>query len=247
MIVAPVESVDRAVFRAVLEAGAQFTPVTAALTRLYQTTHPSKFQRELAEWQITVSSSANDHEARLQRLEETYHPRLTLSEDAQALAIWLAGQSITGDEANIAFATLRQAFPTRPKHDLQDAVAELKLAGLATVMAVFGDPIYEVAPTFDLFALLDPVVTKTSPQDDAVELARQALALGAGRVPEIAQRLEWSPRRINPALALLLPMVSMVSQTRDALYLTPWFNVGAEERVTFRRLIEGAERAKPLA
>ncbi|MDZ4374941.1 MAG: hypothetical protein U1C74_26475 [Phenylobacterium sp.] len=245
MIAPPVENVDRAVWRAVLEAGAQFFPVTAALTRLYQTTHPSRFEQELVQWRMTISASANDHEARLQRLEETYHPHLALSDEAKALALWLAGHSTTGREDSVDFDEIRAAFPETDKRTLQDAAAELKLSGLATIDAALGVPVLSVSPTFDLFALMDPIVTRTSPQSDAVEIARQALELDAGRIPEIAQRLDWTPRRVNPALALLLPLVSIRSDEISPAYVTRWFAVGADERVKFRRLVAEADRATP--
>ena len=245
MISTPVQDVDRAVWRAVLESGAQFFPVTAALARIYQTTHPSKFEHELVQWRSTISASANDHEARLQQLEATYRPHLALGVDARALALWLAAQSTTGRENSVDFETLEAAFPALNKRALQDAAAELKLFGLATLDAALGVPVLSVSPTYDLFALIDPVVTGTSPQDDAVQIARQALELDGGRIPEIAQRLGWAPRRINPALALLLPLVSIRSNEISPDYITRWFAVGADDRVKFRRLIEGAERAKP--
>lgn len=245
MIAPPVENVDRAVWRAALEAGAQFFPVTAALTRLYQTTHPSRFEQELVQWRMTISTSVNDHAARLQRLEETYHPHLALSDGAKALALWLAGHSTSGRDVGVDFDEIRAAFPETDKRTLQDAAAELKLFGLATIAAALGVPVLSVSPTFDLFALMDPVVIGTSPQSDAVEIARQALELDAGRIPEIAQRLDWTPRRMNPALALLLPLVSIRSDEVSRDYLTRWFAVGADERVKFRRLVAEADRATP--
>ncbi len=244
MIVPPVQDVDRAIWRAVLEAGAQFFPVTAALTRIYQTTHPRQFEQELERWRLTVSASINDQDARLQRLEDTYHPRLALSEESKALALWLASRSITGRQESVEFDVVVAAFPQSSQRTLQDAAAELKHFGLATIAAVIGNPVYSVAPTYDLFALMDPVATNTSPQNDAVEIARQALELDGGRVPEIARRLGWSPRRMNPALALLLPLMTIKSDEISSDYVTRWFAVGADERVKFRRLIADADRAR---
>jgi hypothetical protein len=242
MIQPPVQDLNRAVWRAAVEGAAQFTPVTAAIARLFQLTHPAQFERDLAEWRMTVSTSVNDHEARLQALEATYRPHMALSADAQSLALWLAGQSVRGDDHNVDFTVIQAAFPTLDARALQDAAAELRMVGLATIEAVIGDPVWSVAPTFSLFALMDPVVTLTSPQDDAVEIARQALDLDGGRIPEIAGRLGWSPRRINPALALLLPLVTTVSNEISREYITRWFAVGADERVKFRRLVANADR-----
>lgn len=243
MIQPPVQDLNRAIWRAALEGAAGFHPVTAALARLYQVTHPSKFEQDVAQWWMTVSTSVNDHEIRLQALETTYQPRLALGEDAQALALWLAGHSTRGDEHSVEFDVIQAAFPALGARALQDAAAELRMFGLATLQAVIGNPVRSVAPTFSLFALMDPIVTQTSPQDDAVEIARQALELDGGRIPEIAARLGWSPRRVNPALALLLPLVTTVSNEVSQDYITRWFTVGADERVKFRSLVANADRS----
>lgn len=240
MIAPPVQDTSRAVWRAVLEAGAQFIPVTAALTRILQTTHPSKFDQEIAQWRFTVSASANDLEARLQHIEQTYRPRLTLSSEAVALALWLAKRSDDGRDHSVDFEEIMAGFPNMARSPLQEAAAELKLFGLAAIDAVVGNPVPGVAPTFGLFALFDPVARGTSPQVDAVAFAREALDLGVGNVAEIAQRLEWAPRRVNPALALLLPLLSSRSREIHPDYVCPWFRLDPDERVRLRRLVADA-------
>ena len=59
MLTPPVQQVDRALWRAALEAAAGFTPVTAALARIYQVTFPPKFEEDLAAWRGEVASAVD--------------------------------------------------------------------------------------------------------------------------------------------------------------------------------------------
>jgi hypothetical protein len=245
MIETPKPDIGRSVWRAVFEAGAQFIPVTAALARLYQTTHPSKFEQDVQAWSSAITDTVNTHEERLQALETTDQPQMTLSSAAQALAVWLARESPSALGNRFGYVDVKAAFPDVERRNLEDAVAELKQARLVEVLSAIGQPILKIMPTTDLYLLMDPVAVGTSPQADAVQLAREALALDGGRVREIAERLGWSPRRVNPALALLLPLVSIRSNEISPDYLTNWFTLGADERVGFRRLIQGFEQTQP--
>jgi hypothetical protein len=230
------------VLRAFLEAAAQFTPVTAALARIYQTTHPSKFETDLSIWRSSLTNSNQDHENRITRLEAEQHPRLLLSELAQALAVWLAKSSEKGLSDPISFDTIQAAFPAEARRALEDAATELKLYGLVETSAAMGHPVRIVRPSYELFALFDPIVMGTSPQSDAVEIAQIALEVDHGSARELEQRLEWSKRRLNPALALIVRLVDD-GRVRKAIqpdYVTLGFVMSADERVRFRKLIPSA-------
>lgn len=244
MITPPKENIDRALLRAFLEAGTQFVPVAAALARLYQTTHPAQFQRDLEQWRSDVSRVANRLEERLDALEHAHHPTLSLSDDADALARHLVSQSEGGLERFVQSDTLLPALPGWNSRRLQDAAAELKLAGLATISATLGDPVRLVTPTSVLFVLFDPVVLGTSPQSDAIELARLILELDPDQVSsaDLAERLGWTPRRFNPALSLLLTFVpdGQIRKVLQPTWATAGFIVSAETRVKLRRLVSSA-------
>ncbi len=244
MLAAPIQNPKRSVLRAVLEAAAQFTPVTAALTRIYQTTHPSRFERDLSEWRGDMTTASNDHGERIATLEAAYRPELLLSDDAQAMAGWLVKTSPQGLEDPVEFEAVQAAFPDTTSRDLQDAAAELKMVGLARVSGALGHPVRIIVPTYDLFALFDPVVMDTSPQDDAVALARAALELDSGHVPDLQTKTGWPRRRLNPALALLLTLVDpgRVRKVLQPDYVTLGFILSADERVRFRRLVTEAGR-----
>lgn len=245
MIVPPKENMDRALLRAFLEAGTQFFPVTAALARLYQTTYPAQFQRDLEQWRLDISSATNRLEERLDALEQTHHPKLTLSADADTLARYLVAESKGGLERFVASEDLLAALPRWTSRRLQDAAAELKLAGLVTTSATLGDPVRLVTPTSVLFVLFDPVVLGTSPQRDAVDLARLILDSDPDQVSsaDFAERLGWTARRFNPALSLLLTFVpdNQVRKVIQPTWVTAGFIVSAETRVQLRRLVASAE------
>lgn len=245
MITPPKENIDRALLRAFLEAGTQFFPVAAALARLYQTTHPSEFQRELEQWRTDVSDAANKLEVRLDALEQAHHPTLNLSDDADTLARWLVANSEGGLERFVDADTLLVALPGWASRRLQDAAAELKLAGLATTSATLGHPLRLVTPTAMLFVLFDPIVLGSSPQSDAVQLARLILELDLPLVSskEFAERLGWEPRRFNPALSLLLTLVpdAQIRKVLQPTWVAAGFIVSAETRVKLRRLVSSTQ------
>lgn len=237
MITAPIENTDRAILRAVLEATAQFMPVTAALTRLYQTTHPSKFQQDVASWQVAVSDTVNQQDVRLAALEAAHHPQLLLSDEAVAVARWLSETSEFGLEDGIGFGVLVGAFEGMDKTDLEDAVAELAAVGLVSSSGALGHAIFQLRPTVLLYALFDPLVLQTSPQSDAAVLAAKALALNSGSVRELLTALEWSVRRLNPALLLLVTQLpGAVSREVSRDLATRFFSMTPDNRFALKRL-----------
>ncbi len=241
MIKGPVENVNRALWRAALEAGAGFHPVTAALARLYQVTHPTEFSQDLAAWRQEVTDATNDHEGRLTAL-EAKRPKLLLSDDAMALATWLSLSSEAGLEDGVDYDALKAAFPDATPRELQDAAAELEMHDLATVSRAMGYPIRLITPRYALFALFDPVTLKTSPQADAVEIAKAALTLDSGDAAELEAHLRWPRRRFNPAFALVLTLVhpGRVRKVIQPNYPSMGFLPDSDERVRFKALIAEA-------
>lgn len=246
MIKPPVPDPKRSVLRACVEATAQFSSVTAALVRIYQTTHPSQFEHEVVEWRENVSRASTDHEERLNRLESTYHPKLVLTELACAMAVWLVQSSSKGLSEPVQFDSNQIRFAEHSKRQLEDAAAELEMYGLVSLAGAVGRPVLLLRPKYELFALFDPVVMETSPQDDAVEIARLALELDSGHVPELERHLGWTKRRLNPALALVVGLVAdgRIRKGIQPDYVTLGFVMSAEERVRFRRLVDGAASGK---
>lgn len=241
MIQPPKEDIGRALWRAVAEAATQFNPVSAALARLYQTTHPSQFQRDVARWHERVSGAVNDHETRLQALEARHQPQFLMSSEATALAVWLAETSEFGLEDPVSFDALQAAFPGISTRDLEDAIAELSAFNLVTTSAALGHPVRSVRPLCPLFALFDPVLMGRSPQDDAATLAAKALELDTGSVPTLMDALGWDVRRLNPALMLLMSMIpGPVSREISRDLATRFFAMTPETRAALKRLQPGS-------
>jgi hypothetical protein len=245
VIKSPIEDVNRALWRAALEAGAGFTPVTAALARLYQVTYPTQFSQDLIAWRQEVTDATNDHDERLTAL-EAKRPKLTVSADAMALATWLSLHSQAGLDDPVDYDAITSAFPEATARELQDAAAELEMHGLATVSKAMGFQVRLIVPTYALYALFDPVTLHTSPQADAVATARAALDLDSGDASELEAHLGWPRRRFNPAFALMLTLVhdGRVRKVIQADYPSLGFLMAAEERVRFKALI--AEAAPTL-
>ena len=244
MLTPPVQDPKRALWRAALEAAAGFTPVTAALARIYQVTFPSKFEQDLAHWRGEISAAVDDHDARLVAL-EAERPALVLSEDAVTLASWLSLTSPAGLGDPVDYTEMTAAFPGASARDLQDAAAELEMYGLAQVSKAMGHPLLRITPRTTLFALFDPVTVQTSPQSDAVEIAKAALDLDSGHAPELEAHIGWPRRRFNPAFALLLTLVAdgRVRQVIQADYPRLGFKMAAEERIRFKKLVASAGSA----
>src|SRR5215210_2425666 len=89
-IKAPEPDKKREGIRAVFEAVAQIDPVTAGLTRLYQTTHPSKAEQDRQCWQEAISERTNEHSGRLDQHENLIVPKATLTGVAVQLLAALA-------------------------------------------------------------------------------------------------------------------------------------------------------------
>jgi len=231
MIETPKENIDRSLWRAVAEAATQFTPVTAALARLYQTTHPSQFQRDVERWHEAVTDASNDHEARLEALEAVHQPKFRMSEDATALALWLVQTSEYGLEDPVGFDEVVQAFPETSQRDLQDAAAE------PGAFCLVGHPVRTVRPLSPLFALFDPLVTGHSPQTDASTFAAKALEKDSGSVRALMDDLGWDVRRLNPALMLVQSVLrGVVSREGSQDLATKFFAMTPDNRVALKRL-----------
>lgn len=93
--------------------------------------------------------------------------------------------------------------------DLIDSISELKDLGWVTPHGVIGAPPFGyriVTPTEWLFVRVDPHVMGWNAEQDAVRVAAEiANAENRGlQSHDIADRLGWTPRRLNPAISYLI-------------------------------------------
>ena len=132
-----------------------------------------------------------------------------LSIGASQLAYFWIDESENGrDKPSWSPAQLRERMKV-PDEDLVEIVDELEQLGwLKATRALGGDPLrfVYVRPTPQLFAALDRFVMPWNADDDANRIAAEILnSPGCGFVTSLlADRLDWKPRRINPAVSLLV-------------------------------------------
>src|SRR5204863_9131476 len=93
--------------------------------------------------------------------------------------------------------------------DLAAAIDELRDLGLVEPKLALGSApfgYFSVGATEHLFLALDHLAMGWDTADDARRLATELLNSGHHwlGMHEIVERLQWSPRRINPALAFLI-------------------------------------------
>lgn len=246
MIEPPKENKKKAATRVIAEALAQALPVTAGLAHLYRFTHPSEMERAVEAWRGEVSAAVNDLEARVRVIEEHIAPRLTIGEAALALALWLTKEAEPWPPKLMSWETIAEAFPDIAKPELEEACAELAHYGLVKTSATFGHPIHTVQARPDLYWAFDPVVMGTDPTADARELANRILAEPAlAVVGKLDEAMGWPKRRLNPAVARLIPFVgpNRISRTMQARYYTEQFLLIPEDRFRLRSFAQGAEAA----
>lgn len=241
MIKAPEEMPRWAAGRAIAEALAQATPATAFLARLYQFTHPSEMEQAVATWRDEVSDQLNNHEKIIQLLEHKIAPRLQISEIALELALWLSQNSESGLTDPVQYETILSATNCKDKQAMAEACHELEHLGLLKISAAIGHPILRLRPTYELFWAFDPITIDTDPTADAAHIAQMMIDdADFGNIPTLDSALQWSLRRLNPAIARLMLLVAD-GRTRKEIqnkYPTMGFLVNAEDRFHLKRFVE---------
>jgi len=151
------------------------------------------------------------------------------SPHAIAIARMLAENSSYGRENDpqMEAEQLRSAL-TLPDDDIAEAVYELERDGLvfrhqALGMGVIG--FYLLTPTATLFRALDSAFGIGNPTADARTVAAALIEGGeqAGDVSVLADKLGWTPRRMNPALTVLITQnLVIASREMNPVWTTTW-------------------------
>lgn len=246
MIETPKENKKKAATRVIAEALAQALPVTAGLAHLYRFTHPAEMERAVEAWREEVTAAVNDLEARVRVIEAHIAPRMTIGEAALALALWLTKEAEPWPPKLVMWETIAEAFPGVGKAELEEACAELAHHGLLKTSATMGHPIRYVQACPDLYWAFDPIVIGTDPTADARELASRILAEPSlAVVAKLDEAMGWPKRRLNPAVARLIPFVgpNRISRTMQARYYTEQFLLIPEDRFRLRSFAQEAELA----
>ncbi|MCF6326496.1 MAG: hypothetical protein L3J21_04285 [Devosiaceae bacterium] len=241
MIEPPKENPPQRSIRVLMEALAQFTPVTAGLAHIYQFAYPSDMEAKLAVWRTEISNLSNTHEARICQLEEKITPLLRISKTALELALWLTKTSNDGlCSTATEFNDLQADFMEIDEGKLQEACYELKHLELVELVATLDSPIYLLYPTYKLFWALDLYIIGNDPNKDAVEIAKLMVNdKSFGDIQKLDNKLKWPNRRLNPAIARIIPLItdSHVSKEKQNTYPTKYFNIGPEDQFKLKRFI----------
>jgi hypothetical protein len=111
--------------------------------------------------------------------------------------------------------------------------------------ATHSHPIRYIQACPDLYWAFDPVAMGTDPTADARELAGRILAEPTlSVVAKFDEAMGWPKRRLNPAVARLIPFVgpNRVSRTNQTLYYTAQFLLTPEDRFRLRSFAQCGEQ-----
>ncbi|MCP4074420.1 MAG: hypothetical protein GY742_22265, partial [Hyphomicrobiales bacterium] len=158
---------------------------------------------------------------------------MRISKTALELALWLTDASEDGLPSSVEFSDLQAAFKAIDKKGLQEACYELECLELVTLSAALGHPVLGASPTYNLFWTFDLIVVHTNPIVDAVKIAQMIVDdESLASIPKLHIKLEWSKRRLNPAVAQLMPLIAD-GRTRKVVqndYPTLGFSIAPEDR-----------------
>lgn len=151
------------------------------------------------------------------------------SKHAITIARLIAETSLNGRENDpmLSADAVREAVKLADE-DIAEAVHELERNGLvrrhqSLGMAAIG--FHALAPRAGFFQVFDPALDIGNPVADAHTVAAALLDGGeqAEGVAELAQRLGWTARRMNPALVVLISRdLVMASRALDPVCATVW-------------------------
>lgn len=201
MIEAPEPDNTKLATRAIAEALAQATPITAGLARLYQFTHPSEFDQQVQQWRGDISKAVN-------AIFEHLRPRLIISETSLELARVLTVNATNGYGDRIGFEDVVQAMPDHEDQTLQEACHDLQQLGFLSIESAVARPVLSVRLDNSLFWTLDPYFLGTDPTADAIALAHKLLELQSGiSARDLETAMGWPRRQFNPAFVKVVEII----------------------------------------
>lgn len=234
----------KAEIRVIIEALAQCLPGTGALAHMFSYAHPTDLEKDIAAWQQKITNAVNDHEEKISSLESFLVPKLKISTGAVTLAVWLTQSSDDGLKTSISFSNIQQAFPDVPKELLEEHCSELKYLGLATISSALGHHITHIRCEYKLYCTFDAAVMGTNPIADAVHLAKLMLENKEFEsINKLHKETGWTKRRLNPAVALLMPHIATgrTRQTIQSNYPTLGFSLESEDKFHLKNFISEFE------
>jgi len=137
-----------------------------------------------------------------ERFTAVLNDSLGLSTDAQRVARFVCEQGTHGHPTFVVSYDALCTAMDLGSDDIELAVDELVDAGLLKDGQSYASI---VMPEWDLFFQLDPMVHGWDPEKDAISVAAEVVNHGDSGISlqDLASRLEWDARRLNPACAML--------------------------------------------
>jgi len=206
VIVAPSAHPKRAGIRAIFEAVAGFEPITGALARLYQTTHPPRSEQERDDWQNAITERSNEHDHRLDRHEEILAPKHIEFSGVTAQIIHIVGHACPDGLAEhfLDMDDLKCRLPESSEDEIREKAEELAYIGLLSVQTLIGA--WRIRPTQQFYQAFDHQLMNWDgggTRQDAVQIAQLMLDHVEAQSPELHELTGWPLRRFNPALSIL--------------------------------------------
>ncbi|MBO6714490.1 hypothetical protein [Parvibaculum sp.] len=199
----PIENKGHAVMRALVESGVGLLPFVGPITRLFQTTHPTQFARDVEQWQGDITATVNDLSARLAELEARSAPQLRLSDLAVEVALWLAGSPDRPPHHPVSLGEIAAGLADHDPALVAEATHELKDADLVAISPSIGAGGDRVRARWMLIWFFLPLAGGASPFKDAARLAELALQSDMLSAQDVHEDLEWPVQRVNAAMELI--------------------------------------------
>lgn len=241
----PKENRARTLTRNYLEYLANCTVFASALVPLYKVSHPSEISQLVENWREDVSEAINDHETKLQQLQEMLHPKLNISETAISIAMWIAGISEDGLTYHIYdIDDIISEFAELDDYVVKEGIAELDDIGLVDCISPLSGN-GAIRPQYPLFWAFDEPALGYRTIADATALGNAVLnqTNNSTSSEKLFLSTNWELRRFNPALAYLLTCVDerRRSQENQAKYPVRSFIVLDSDRGRIRRFVHHNE------
>lgn len=155
-------------------------------------------------------------------------PTSPYSKEAEAIARLMVERSKYGRQNDPMIAADEVRANTHlSDEDIAEAVHELDQDGLVIRHQSLGMGkigFHVLSPEPALFAVFDPILGIGTPLLDAREIARALTEREHdGNIADLAEALGWSPRRINPAIAILIAQgLVIASREIDPTWAARW-------------------------
>lgn len=235
MIIAPKEDKKRSIARALAEAILGELPISGAIMRIFEETHPSKYKVEIEQWRRGLTDRVNEHDTVLNKLTQVLEPTIKISDHATAVALAICRLSESGLPDPVPLEAIATNTPELSMPQVESALYELQeLRFVSTKPGLI-----RIRPTLDLFRAFDPAVFETVPDQDAKQLARAVLDnRSLQNVRLLHQHTGWTLRRFNPALCSLLEHVNqdLISREIQPDYPTTHFSLDGGSEFHLKRL-----------